>query len=181
MPPPVPARRRSDALRSGDPITEARRQWVAHGWDDAADGMEMVTSLVRAHQLVMERIDTVLRPVDLTFARYEVLRLLAFTRRGSLPMTRLGSLLQVHPTSVTSAVTRLVKQGYAVRERGPHDGRVVLASITAAGREVVELATERLNAEIFTTPGLGADETAHLTTLLAALRASSGDDVPPTG
>ncbi|MBE7324740.1 MarR family transcriptional regulator [Nocardioides sp. Y6] len=161
-----------------DPISEARRQWIAHGWTDAADGMAMVTSLVRAHQLLMERIDAVLRPLDLSFARYEVLRLLAFTRSGAMPMTRLGSLLQVHPTSVTSAVGRLVKQGFAARERGPHDGRVVLASITPAGRDVVDLATERLNAELFAAPGISVGETAQLTALLGALRAASGDDVP---
>ena len=44
-----------------DPISEAHRQWVAHGWPGAADGMAMVTSVVRAHQLLMERIDAVLR------------------------------------------------------------------------------------------------------------------------
>jgi hypothetical protein len=89
-----------------DPIREAHAQWRAHGWDEAADGMAMVTSLARAHQLQMERIESVLRPYGLTFARYEVLRLLSFTRSQSMPMTRLGSLLQVHPTSVTSAVDR---------------------------------------------------------------------------
>ena len=67
-----------------DPIIEARRQWIAHGWTDAADGMALVTSVVRVHQLLMERIDAVLRPLDVTFARYEVLRLLAFTREGAL-------------------------------------------------------------------------------------------------
>ena len=86
-----------------DPIEEARRQWVAHGWADAADGMAAVTSIVRAQQIVLQRIDTVLRPLDLTFARYEILTLLSFTKNGSLPMTKMGALLQVHPTSVTSA------------------------------------------------------------------------------
>ena len=56
-----------------DPIVEAHRQWVAHGWPEAADGMAMVTSVVRAQQLLLERIDAVLRPRELTFARYEVL------------------------------------------------------------------------------------------------------------
>ena len=101
-----------------DPIGEAHRQWVAHGWADAADGMAMVTSVVRAQQLLMERIDAVLRPRDLTFARYEVLRLLSFAREQAMAMSRLGSLLQVHPTSVTSAVDRLVAQGYVERVRG---------------------------------------------------------------
>ena len=40
-----------------DPIREAHRQWVRHGWADAADGMVMVTSLVRVNQLLLERID----------------------------------------------------------------------------------------------------------------------------
>ena len=109
-----------------DPISEAHRQWVAHGWADAADGMAMVTSVVRAQQLLLERIDAVLRPRGLTFARYEVLRLLSFAREAAMPMSRLGSLLQVHPTSVTSAVDRLVSQGYVERVRGDADRRVVL-------------------------------------------------------
>ena len=169
----------SEDPRGRDPIREAHRQWVAHGWGEAADGMAMVTSLVRAHQLTMERIDGALRPLDLTFARYEVLRLLSFTHDGAMAMTRLGSLLQVHPTSVTSAVERLVRQGYAVRERGAQDRRVVLASITETGREVVERATERLNAEVFTQPGLEPDEIARVTELLGALRVAAGDHVSP--
>ena len=160
-----------------DPIREARRQWVAHGWDDAAPGMAMVTSIVRVHQLLMERIDAVLRPHDLTFARYEILRLLAFTRTGALPMTRLGSLLQVHPTSVTSAVDRLEKQGFVRRSRGEADRRVVLAAITDAGRAVVEKATGELNQEVFAKPGIGDGDLTDLTGLLGRLRAGHGDRV----
>jgi hypothetical protein len=61
-----------------DPIRVAHSQWEKHGWTDAADGMAMVTSVVHVQQLLMERIETALRPLDLTFARYEVLRLLSF-------------------------------------------------------------------------------------------------------
>ncbi|MFN8190381.1 MAG: MarR family transcriptional regulator [Nocardioidaceae bacterium] len=160
-----------------DPIAEARRQWVDHGWEEAADGMAMVTSLVRVQQLLMERIDAVLRPLGLTFARYEVLRLLSFSRSGSMPMTRLGSLLQVHPTSVTSAVDRLQAQGFVERLRRERDKRVILASITPQGRDVVERATEGLNREVFEAPGLAPDQVAGLTDLLGALRAHAGDHV----
>jgi DNA-binding MarR family transcriptional regulator len=158
-----------------DPIREARRQWVRHGWDDAADGMVLVTSLVRVQQLLMERIDAVLRPLELTFARYEVLRLLTFTGAGSMPMTRLGSLLQVHPTSVTSAVDRLERQGFVVRERSETDRRVVRAAVTPAGREVVERATAGLNASVFAEVGFDSLETAELTRLLTVFRHRSGD------
>ncbi|SDE18375.1 MarR family winged helix-turn-helix transcriptional regulator [Nocardioides lianchengensis] len=158
-----------------DPIREAHRQWTRHGWSEAADGMAMVTSVVRVQQLLMERIDAVLRPLGLTFARYEVLRLLSFSKAGGMPMTRLGSLLQVHPTSVTSAVDRLERQGYVERVRRSDDRRVVVASITGAGREVVETATTGLNTEVFERPGLEADRLAALTELLGAVRASGGD------
>lgn len=158
-----------------DPIREAHRQWTRHGWADAADGMAMVTSVVRVQQLLMERIDAVLRPLGLTFARYEVLRLLSFSSAGGMPMTRLGSLLQVHPTSVTSAVDRLEKQGYVERARRTEDRRVVIASITEAGRAVVETATEGLNTEVFEQPGIEPDRVTALTDLLGAVRAGSGD------
>jgi DNA-binding MarR family transcriptional regulator len=158
-----------------DPISEAHEQWRRHGWEAAADGMAMVTSLVRTHQLLMERIDAQLRPFDLTFARFEVLRLLSFVRSGSMPMTRLGTLLQVHPTSVTSAVDRLVRQGYVERLRREDDRRVVLASLTDRGRDVVEDATAALNSEVFERPGLAADQVLELTGLLRDLRVDAGD------
>lgn len=158
-----------------DPIGEAHRQWVAHGWSDAADGMAMVTSVVRAQQLLMERIDAVLRPRGLTFARYEVLRLLSFAREAAMPMSRLGSLLQVHPTSVTSAVDRLVAQGFVERVRDDADRRVVRAVLTDAGREAVEEATAALNGEVFKTPGLPEGDVRDLTDRLTALRTGLGD------
>src|SRR4051812_36075695 len=164
---------------SRDPIREAHRQWVRHGWADAADGMVMVTSLVRAQQLLLERIDAVLRPLALTFARYEVLRLLSFSSSGAMPMTRLGSLLQVHPTSVTSAVDRLERQGFVERQRQDEDRRVVLAAITDAGRAVVEKATDGLNTEVFEQPGFDDADMASLTRLLGSLRAAAGDHVDP--
>lgn len=161
--------------RRRDPIAEAHRQWVAHGWEDAADGMAMVTSLIRVQQLLLERIDTVLRPLELTFARYEVLMLLTFARTGSLSMARIGSLLQVHPTSATSAVARLEAQGWVERSRSPADGRVVLASVTGAGRAVAAEATADLNREVFSRPGLAGDQVLGLTALLEEHRRAAGD------
>ena len=160
-----------------DPIAAAHDQWVAHGWTDAADGMALMTSVVRAQQLVHERVESVLRPHDLTFARFEILRLLAFSRHREMPMSRLGSLLQVHATSVTSAVARLEKQGLVERRQSPDDGRVVLASLTTKGGDVVESATQDLNAQVFSSPGLAEAEVRQATALLSSLRAAHGDTV----
>src|ERR1700740_3390823 len=121
-----------------DPIEEARRQWAEHGWDDAADGMAAVTSVMRAEQVFLARVDEALRPFQLTFARYEALMLLSFSRLGSLPLSKVGQRLQVHPTSVTNTIDRLEAQGFVQRVPHATDRRTTLAEITAAGRRVAE-------------------------------------------
>lgn len=158
-----------------DPIEEARRQWVEHGWGSAADGMAAVTSIVRAQQILLQRIDSVLRPLDLTFARFEILMLLSFSKKGALPMTRMGALLQVHPTSVTSAVDRLEAQGFVERLPHPTDRRAVLASITELGRSRAQEATTVLNGQVFEHLGITTHQTTQLRTVLRALRANAGD------
>ncbi|HLS76580.1 MAG TPA: MarR family transcriptional regulator [Nocardia sp.] len=158
-----------------DPIEEARRQWVDHGWADAADGMAVVTSLVRAQQIVMARVDEALKPTGLTFSRYELLRLLSFTRTGALPMAKASARLQVHPTSVTNTVDRLEAAGLVTRVPHPSDRRATLIEITDAGRKSVAEATEQLNAEVFAQPGLAPDRLATLLQLLAEFRHAAGD------
>ena len=158
-----------------DPIELARRNWVDAGWGDAADGMALVTSLVRVHQLVLGRIEELLRPHGLTFARFEVLRLLAFSRAGVLPVGKVGERLQVHPASVTNAVQRLEDAGLVERRANPADGRSVLAAITPAGRRLVESCTAVLNDEVFATLPLAPDQAAAATDALLAVRRSFGD------
>lgn len=80
-----------------DPAAEARRQWEAYGWAEAAPGMAAVTSVMRAQQVFLSRIDDLLAGDGLTFARYEVLVLLSFSRAGALPLGKVGARLQVHP------------------------------------------------------------------------------------
>lgn len=153
-----------------DPIVEAQRQWRAHGWDAAAPGMGVVTSIMRTQQLLLARADAVLGDVGLSFARFEVLTLLSFTREGRLPMGKLGARLQVHPASVTSAVDRLERQGFVRREPHPTDGRTTLAVLTDEGRAVAAEAGARLNAEVFEALDLDPDEADALVALLARLR-----------
>ncbi len=158
-----------------DPVDEARRHWVEHGWAEAADGMVAVTSIMRAQQLLLMRCDEVLRPRGLTFARYEVLMLLLFSSRGSLPMKTIGSRLQVHPTSVTNAVDRLEGAGLVKRTAHPQDGRAVLVRLTATGRKEAMAATDLLNERVFTEPGLSPRRIGPLVGALEELRHRAGD------
>lgn len=158
-----------------DPIAEARRQWAAHGWGDVADGMAAVTSVMRAQQIMLARVHEVLKPFGLTFARYELLALLSFTRDGALPMSKASSLLQVHPTSVTNAVDRLEAAALVRRLPHPDDRRGILVEITEAGRVKARAATEKLNAQVFAEPGLKPDDLDALVTVLTNLRRDAGD------
>lgn len=160
---------------SFDPIEEARRQWNEHGWEQAADGMAVVTSIVRADQILLARIDRVLRPLELTFARYELMVLLDFSRRGALPLGKIGARLQVHPASVTNAVNRLESDGMVTRVPHPEDGRTTLATLTPEGRRLARRATRLLNEQVFSDLGLDADEQAQLFTLLRKIRVTAGD------
>src|SRR4051812_49218852 len=137
--------------------------------------MHAVTSLMRVQQLVIGRLDGILRPHGLTFARYEALVLLVFSSRGSLPLGKMGERLQVHPTSVTSIVRRLSQDGLVVRTPHPDDGRGVLAEITPLGRALVEVATKDLVAADFALEALTDDQLASLSALLAPVRLAAGD------
>lgn len=162
-----------------DPIAEASRQWTAHGWGDVVDGMAAVTSIVRAQQIMMARVDAVLKPMGLTFARYELLTLLTFTRTGALPMTKASARLQVHPTSITNAVDRLEAAGLVQRVPHPQDRRTTLIEITHAGRRLSRDATERLNEIVFANPGLPVDKLRELISILTDLRTEAGDFTGP--
>ena len=159
---------------STDPIALAESHWSDHGWAHSAPGMRLVTTITRVQQLLHQRIDDLLRP-DLTFARYEILMLLVFSRRGALPMSVIGSRLQVHAASVTSAVDRLERDGYVTRERGESDGRRVLARITPAGRRRAKAATAILNGEVFDDVGLPRAAARKVTVDLDRVRAHLGD------
>ena len=156
-----------------DPIDEAARQW-GRRWD-AVPAMHAVTSLMRVQQLVLGRLDGVLKPLGLTFARYEALVLLTFSSRGSLPLGKMGERLQVHPTSVTSIVDRLEADRLVVRRRHPEDGRAVLAEITPRGRELVERATAALVDTDFGLGALDEQRLGELSELLRPVRAAAGD------
>jgi DNA-binding MarR family transcriptional regulator len=158
-----------------DPIVEAGRQWNKHWGRAATPSMRAVTSIMRVHQILMARLNDLLGRYELTFPRYEALMLLYYSRRGSLPLGKMGDRLQVHRTSVTNTIDGLERLGYV--ERSPHqrDRRTTLASITPRGRAVAEQATQLLNAERFGTAPLRREELETLFEVLRQMRLDAGD------
>ena len=126
-----------------------------HGWPEQAPGMAVVTSIMRLQQIFLARADAVLRPLGLTFARYEVLMLLSFSRQGALPLGKIGERLQVNAASVTNAVDRLEADGLVTRRSNPDDGRDTLAALTPVGSAAgASAATEAMNEQVFADIGV---------------------------
>jgi DNA-binding MarR family transcriptional regulator len=137
--------------------------------------MASATSIMRVQQLLLGDFDATLGRHGLTFARYEALVLLAFSRQGRLSMSKIGQRLMVHPTSVTNIVARLVGQGLVQRTPNPADGRGTLATITPQGTEVMEAATRDIVAAGFSLSSLTPLEHEQLFVLLRKVRVAAGD------
>ncbi|MGA8117592.1 MAG: MarR family transcriptional regulator [Actinocatenispora sp.] len=160
-----------------DPIEQAGLSWQREF--GASRAMMVATSIMRVQQVLLASYDALLKPYGLTFARYEALVLLSFSRRGELPMRVVGERLMVHPTSATNIVDRLVAQRLMTRRRNPVDGRGVLAAITAAGRAVTRDATKDLMNAGFGLDALGDEDCDGLFDALRRVRLAAGDFVEP--
>lgn len=161
-----------------DPIEEARRHWREH-WAAGPDRpMAAVTSVMRGQQILMARLNELLKPLELSFPRYEALMLLRFSRRGSLPLGKMGERLQVHRTSMTHMADRLEERGLTVRRAHEADRRTTLIELTPAGRDLAERATTILNDASFGTAPLTGSDLDGLFALLRKLRIDANDFVP---
>jgi len=137
--------------------------------------MATATSVMRVQQLLIGDFDATVGRHGLTFARYEALVLLTFSREGRLPMSKIGQRLMVHPTSATNIIQRLEGQGLVERAPNPDDGRGTLAAITPSGREVMEQATRDLVDRGFGLTALSTSELEQLFLLLRKVRLAAGD------
>src|SRR3954468_1051497 len=160
-----------------DPIAEARRNWAKHWGDDPVPSMSAVTSIMRVQQILLARLNDTLKPYDLTFPRYEALMLLYYSRRGALPLGKMGDRLQVHRTSVTNIIDGLERSGLVTREPHERDRRTTLAAITPKGREIAEAVTPILNEMRFGTGPLEEPELREITRIFERMR-SDADGFP---
>ncbi|MHA2789280.1 MarR family winged helix-turn-helix transcriptional regulator [Corynebacterium sp. S7] len=130
----------------------------------SSESLGAVVALLRVASQLRSGLDTALSPHGITFARYEVLALLMHSRIGELPMHKISEQLDIHPTSVTSTVARLVSDGLVQRNVDPKDGRGSLISLTDGGMVLVATATKALEFYL-SSVGLTDDERRQITTI----------------
>lgn len=158
-----------------DPIARAAQLWDEHIGPSTA--MAAVTGVMRVQQIIQSQVDAALKPHGLTFARYEALVLLYFSRKRRLPMRVMGERLQLHPTSVTNIVDRLEGDGLVKRIPHPSDRRTTLVEITDEGLLRRERATVAVTDIDFGLVGLTERQRRQLTELLSKVRKATGDFV----
>src|ERR1700709_2614696 len=147
-----------------DPIARAAKTWTERIGPSVS--MSAVTNIIRVQQILQASVDDRLKPHGLTFARYEALVLLSFSRRGSLPMRMMGERLQLHPTSITNIVDRLEADGLARRLPHPRDRPPTRVELCENGRERLGAATSAVTTANFALFGLQEPESAQLSELL---------------
>ncbi|MGI6870638.1 MarR family winged helix-turn-helix transcriptional regulator [Amycolatopsis sp. 3B14] len=170
-----PATVRRNAALPYDPIARAAELWEER--IGPSETMAVATAVMRVQQIIQTSVDAALRPYGLTFARYEALVLLAFSRRTCLPMGLMGQRLQVHPTSVTNIVDRLERDRMVARVPHPTDRRTTLVQLTNYGRQRQQEATASVVAVNFGLAEMGDSQWAQLWKLLAEIRRAAGDFV----
>lgn len=156
-----------------DPIDRAGDIWSSRIGESTP--MKLATSIMRVQQLILAELDAALKPYDITFARYEVLVLISFSSSGSLPLSKIGERLMVHPTSVTNAIDRLEDQGLVRRLPDADDRRRTLAKLTTDGKKVLSRATKALMDIDFAVDGLSPAEQDSTYQVLRQFRVAAGD------
>ncbi|WP_283137747.1 MarR family winged helix-turn-helix transcriptional regulator [Rhizohabitans arisaemae] len=157
-----------------DPIEEIRRQWGDAGLE-ARDAIAAAISVVRAQQLIQERIDAALAPHNLTMPRFEALMVLMLAPGGSLPLGKLSEMLMVHPATVTNTVDRLETRGLVRRVGHPADRRTKLAQLTETGRRVTQQAIRAVAQTNAGMAELSQIECIQIARLIRRLRLTAGD------
>ncbi len=85
-------------------------------------------------------------PVDLTVTQYRLLAILS--ANGASTISELAAQLGVAQSNATRHCDRLQRLELLARRRSGEDGRVVLADLTASGREVVSVVTDLRRHEV---------------------------------
>src|ERR1035437_7937424 len=130
--------------------------------------------LCRTQDLLSRRLSALLKAEDLSGAQYNVLRILRGAVEG-LACGEIGNRMITRDPDITRLLDRLEKRGLISRCRESRDRRMVMATITAEGLDLLERRDEPVRAMHRSQLGhLGRARLGALTELLRAARQAAG-------
>jgi DNA-binding MarR family transcriptional regulator len=101
---------------------------------------EALLSIGRTADALNRRLAEVLKPLDLSTAQYNVLRILRGAGKGGRTCSEIGDRMITHDPDVTRMLDRMEKRGWLTRVRDAQDRRVVRTTITPRGLKVLDQA-----------------------------------------
>ena len=113
--------------------------------EEATDRVLAAGLLLRVRELVLHEIDANLAPLGTSHARFQVLSIL-YGEPDGLQLNEIAARASVHPTTMTSTVERLVRDGLIERRSKANNRRTVLAVCTREGRKLYRKAHAKLAA-----------------------------------
>lgn len=99
---------------------------------------KLLMSLVRVAEDFKKRSSAIFKNYGLTFAQYNVLRVLRSSEEGSNTVSNVGKIMLVTGANMTGLAKRLEREGFLIRKRHPKDERVTLLEITPKGRQALQ-------------------------------------------
>ncbi|MFN3255054.1 MAG: MarR family winged helix-turn-helix transcriptional regulator [Ilumatobacter sp.] len=142
-------------------------------WLDPAE-MAAWRSFIETFGDLMNALERDLAEHGVTMGDYQVLVFLSEADGASMRMCDLAGALQLSPSGLTRRLDGLVKSGHVVRQPSPLDGRVMMAVLTDAGRELLETTAphhvESVRRHIF--DQLDADQVTAMASIFSAIGAA---------
>jgi DNA-binding MarR family transcriptional regulator len=96
---------------------------------------KVMVAIVRAAELFKKESGAIFKNYGLTFAQYNVLRILDATPNGKNTITNVSRIMLVTGANMTGVTKRLEKSGFLIRRGDANDERITLLEITPKGRQ----------------------------------------------
>ena len=128
--------------------------------------------LYSASKEIVRRYKPYLDPLGLTYTQYIAMMVLWSAEKASVK--ELGKRLHLESSTLTPLLKKLEAAGYIVRERSHEDERVLVVTLTDAGRDLHDRAMSVptcMGADLDVDPKLGADLAALLDQFLEQIDA----------
>ena len=138
---------------------------------------EVFLNLQRTAEVLMRALAEALKAAELTPTQFNVLRILRGAGADGLPCSELGSRMVTHDSDVTRLLDRLEARGLVSRSRDRRDRRVILATISAQGAELLGRADGLVDELLARRLGhLGPARLEQLNDLLEAARSGESEE-----
>lgn len=109
---------------------------------------KVMMAILKAAEAFKKASSYFLKNYGLTFAQYNVLRVLDASGEGQLTMTAISNIMVVSGANLTGIAKRLEKKGFLIRKSDPKDERITLLEITPKGRLTLKNISEEKESNV---------------------------------